>query len=449
MTNASDDDATRAEVEALRAEVARLRESSPKDAREPRRPGWWRTPIVFTLVLIAAITAPLSVVATWARDQIVDTDRYVETVEPLGSNRAVQDAIAARITQEIFTRIDIPSVTDDALTALSKQQFVPERARPLLPALATPLSSAVEDFIAKRVDQVVESDEFSQAWVEANRQAHDQMVAVLIGEETGSVDVSNGEVRVNLASFIDAAKQRLVNDGFQLAGNLPTINASFTIFASTDVEKAQSAVGWLELAARALPAIGLALLVIALVIARDRRRTALAIGLSVAASMLLLGIALNIIRQVYLDSVPESVLPLDVAGIIYDTLIRFLRTALRALAVVGLVVALAAYLLAPTGSGSRVRGVLASGVSKLRTGTSKAGLDTGPVGAFLGRNRGLLRVIICVVAAMTYVSIDHPSGANALVVVLCTAIAIVVLEVLAVPAAGDEQEPAETTRDAH
>ncbi|UYM03618.1 hypothetical protein [Solicola gregarius] len=439
MTDASDD-ATRDEIDALRAEVERLREGASTGGSPGRRRGWWRTPVVFLLVLIAAITAPLSVVATWARDQIVDTDRYLETIEPLDSDPAVRDAIADRITHEILTRIDLPAVTDQALTALSKQQFVPERARPLLPALATPLSSAVEDFIAERVNRLVQSDEFGDAWIEANRQAHDQMVAVLTGDGTENVDVSNGEVRVNLASFIDAAKKRLVDDGFALASNVPTVNASFTIFASSDVEKAQAAVGWLELSARVLPAIGLALLVVALVIASDRRRTALAIGLSVAASMLLLGIGLNVVRQLYLDSVPPSVLPLDVAATIYDTLIRFLRTALRAVAVVALVIALVAYVLAPSGSGRRVRTALASGIDRLRAGSSKAGLETGPFGAFLGRNRGLLRVAICVVGAVGYLSIDHPSGTSALVVVLCIGIAVVVLEVLAVPPPADADD---------
>ena len=178
------------------------------------------------------------------------------------------------------------------------------------------------------------------------------------------------------------------------------------IFASTDLERAQSAVGWLELSARALPAIGLALLVVALVIASDRRRTALAIGLSIAAAMLLLGIVLNILRQIYLDSIPSTAMPLDVAAIVYDTLIRFLRTSLRAVAVVALVIAVVAYLLAPTGSGQQVRSALASGTSRLRLATSRAGIDTGPVGLFLGRNRVLLRGAIFAVAALAYLLRD-------------------------------------------
>lgn len=388
---------------------------------------------MFLLVTVATVMAPLAVVATWARDEIVDTDRYLETVEPLGSSPAVLDAISARVTHEILTRIDIPDVTDQALRALARQKFVPERARPLLPALATPLSGAVEDFVSERVDRLVHSDEFGEVWIEANRAAHAQLVALLTGDGTDDVDVSDGAVRVSLAGLIDAAKQRLVDDGFALAGDIPTVNASFTLVASTDVVRAQRAVGWLEFSARALPVTCLALLAVALVIASNRRSTTLATGLSIAAAMLLLGIALNVLRQIYLDSVPTAVLPLDVAALVYDTLVRFLRTSVR-------VVAAIAYLCAPTGSGRRLRVVLASAVGRMRSVLTSAGVDVGPTREFLGRNRAMLRVAVCAIGAFAYLARDHPSGTYAVAVVVCVVVLIVVVEVIAVmPSTGDER----------
>lgn len=395
---------------------------------------------MFLLVTVATVMAPLAVVATWARDEIVDTDRYLETVEPLGSSPAVLDAISARVTHEILTRIDIPDVTDQALRALARQKFVPERARPLLPALATPLSGAVEDFVSERVDRLVHSDEFGEVWIEANRAAHAQLVALLTGDGTDDVDVSDGAVRVSLAGLIDAAKQRLVDDGFALAGDIPTVNASFTLVASTDVVRAQRAVGWLEFSARALPVTCLALLAVALVIASNRRSTTLATGLSIAAAMLLLGIALNVLRQIYLDSVPTAVLPLDVAELVYDTLVRFLRTSVRVVAAIAIVVAAIAYLCAPTGSGRRLRVVLASAMGRMRSVLTSAGVDVGPTREFLGRNRAMLRVAVCAIGAFAYLARDHPSGTYAVAVVVCVVVLIVVVEVIAVmPSTGDER----------
>ncbi len=85
------------------------------------------------LVRSARILAPLTVVATWAHDQIGDTDAFLETVTPLASDPAVQNAIADRITQEINQAIDVEEITGEALTALSGQSFVPSRAATCFP----------------------------------------------------------------------------------------------------------------------------------------------------------------------------------------------------------------------------------------------------------------------------------------------------------------------------
>ena len=43
----------------------------------PARGGVWRTVVATTLIILAALLAPLAVVASWADDQVGDTDRYV------------------------------------------------------------------------------------------------------------------------------------------------------------------------------------------------------------------------------------------------------------------------------------------------------------------------------------------------------------------------------------
>jgi hypothetical protein len=82
----------RAELERLRAEVARLRATAPLDApkRPPERPpgrGRWRTVVASLLIVVGCVLAPLSVVAVWIRNQVTDTDRYIATVTPLARDR--------------------------------------------------------------------------------------------------------------------------------------------------------------------------------------------------------------------------------------------------------------------------------------------------------------------------------------------------------------------------
>src|SRR4051794_3669023 len=147
-------------------------------------------------LVLLAVVAPLAVVATWAHDQVSDTDRWVATVAPLADEPAVQDAVSARLTQEIVSRIDVRAITTEAVDAL-EERGLPTTVATNLRALGTPLAQGVESFVAERVDNLVQSDEFADAWTAANREAHTQMVAVLTGETGGAVEVQGNQGQLN------------------------------------------------------------------------------------------------------------------------------------------------------------------------------------------------------------------------------------------------------------
>ena len=158
----------------------------------------------------------------------------------------------------------------------------------------------------------------------------------------------------------------------------------------------------------------------------------LASGIAVAASMLLLGATLNIIRPFYLNALPESS-SAAAAGAIYDQLVFFIRLALRGLLVVALTVAVVAWLSARRGSGAAARGALVHGIDTVRVRMSRAGLQTGGLGVVLGQYRGSFRVGIVAIAALAYLAQDHPTGGTALVFVIVTGLLVLVLELLATP----------------
>ena len=419
------------EIERLRAEVARLKASSPA-ASAPvvatERSGRWRPVVAGLLVLVAALLAPLSVLATWSNGQIQDTDRYLATVSPLADDPAVQEAIAARLEQVIFSYLDIDAAVDEVVTAL-EDRGLPDRAGTTLDALSGPLSTGIRGFVEDRILAVVRSDTFKQAWVEANRTAHEELVAALEGDTEGAVVIDRGEVSVNLATLINTVKQQLVDAGFSIADRIPEVDASFAIVKSDDLATAQSLLAVLDPLSTWLPVVGLALIGCAVAIARDRRRMVMVAGLAVAASMLLLGATLNVIRPFYLDALPSSSSP-EAAGAVYDQLVSFIRVALRGVLVIALTVAVVAWLSAPRGSGATARSGLSRGVDQLRRGRSRVG-DTGRLGVALATYRGPIRAAVVGLAAILYLAQDHPTGGTALAFVLVTALVLLVLEVLA------------------
>lgn len=437
MTDA-DDEVTelRAELARLQVEVARAREGDqpPTAGAAPARSGVWRPIVVTVLLVLVGLLAPMAVVAIWAEDQISDTDRYAETVAPLASDPAVQAAIADRVTTEVFRRLDVKAVTQQAVDAL-EQQGLPPRVATRLSALATPLASGVEGFVHEQVLRLVESEEFRQAWVAANRAAHDEVVAVLTGETGGAVVATGDTVSLNLAPVIASVKKELTSSGFALASRIPSVDAEFTIFTSPDIEKAQDAIRLIGTASRVLPVLALVLLGVAVALGRSRRRTLVAGALVVALSMVLLGMALNGFRVVYLDAVPTDELPADAAAAVYDALVQFIRVNLRAVLVLFLAVAAIAWVTGPAPAPTAVRRGTSRALDVGRHGTARVGLGTGRAGAAVFAYRTPIRVTVLGLALVAYAMATYPTAGFALTLLVVVAVVLLLVELVAHPPA--------------
>lgn len=420
-----------AEIARLRAEVERLQGEleTVSHHRTGGHGGWWRVPVITLCLVLVGVLAPLSIVATWAHDEVSNTDRYVETVAPLADSPEVQAAVTARLTTRIMGLLDVQAVTKDAIDALG-QRGLPPRAVASLTALSGPLSQGVETFVSNQVARIVGSPEFADAWAQANRVAHTQMVAVLTGETGQAVQVSGGTVQLNLGVVIDRVKQQLLDSGFTLASRIPQVSADVTLFQSADLARAQTAFRLLDALARALPLVALVLLGLAVAVSVRRRRTLTVAALVIAGSMLALGAALNLFRIVYLDAVPSDRIPADAAAVIFDQIVQFIRLNLRALLVISLAVAFVAWVTGPEQAPAAVRRGTTRVLDSVRHRRDSAGLGTGPVGDFVYTYRMPLRIVVLGGAVLVYALADHPTGAWTLVVVAVAALILLVLELL-------------------
>ena len=432
-------DDERAELERLRAEVATLRTQARSAGvaakggpAAPAARQRWRTVIAALLIVLGCVLAPLAGVAVWARNQVTNTDRYLATVSPLASDPAIQNAIADQITAQVFTYIDVQGLTSQAVDALADRGLPPQLAVQLR-ALSTPIANGVQSFTRTQVAKVVESPAFADAWVQANRLAHAELVKALTGEGGGEITVEGDTVSINLAAFIQTVKQQLVAAGFTLAERIPQVNASFVLFQSRDIARAQRGFNLLTTLGNWLPFVALFLLGLGVYVARDHRRALIGAGLGVAAAMLLLALALAVFRSIYLDAVPADVLPHDAAAVLYDTILRFLRAGLRTVFVLGLVVAAGAFLTGQSVTATRTRNGVAGAIGWLRRGAEGAGLRTGPVGTWVHANRRALRIVAVALAGLALVFWDRPTGKVVIGLALALLIALAAIEFLARP----------------
>jgi hypothetical protein len=436
-------DDERAELERLRAEVSTLRSQTKRGGvmTEPAARQRWRAIVATLLIVLGCALAPLAGVAVWARNQVTNTDRYVATVAPLAHDPAIQQAVTDRITAQVFTYIDIQGLTTQAVDALASRGGLSPQVADQLQALAGPIANGVESFTRSQIAKIVQSQAFADAWIQANRLAHDELVKALTGEGGGAVTVENDTVSVDLAAFIQTVKQQLTAAGFSLAARIPEVNASFTLFQSADITRVRSGFNLLNTLGVWLPVLVLILIVLGVYVAKDHRRALVGAGLGVAAGMLALALGLAVFRSIYLNGVPAEVLPHDAAAVLYDTIVRFLRAGLRTVLVLGLVVAAGAFLTGQSTTAVRTRQSLAGAMGWLRGSAEGAGLRTGPVGGWVHGHRRALRIGAVVLAALALVFWSRPTGKVVIGLAVALLVVLAIIEFLARP----PQHPAEAT----
>jgi len=419
----------RPEREAARAGVAEPR-GRPRRARRGRFS--WRTPVAALLITLGCILAPLSVLGVWTANQVSDTSRYVENVTPLIKDPAIQNALTNKLTNEIVTKIDVKGLTDQAAADLTQKGFT--RVGGLLQGVAGPLASGVRGFVHSRIHKIVTGPRMANAWVQVNRTASQALVAVLSGRggKNGAVGVSNGQVTLDLAPLETVAKQDLVAHGLTVAAKIPIVHTKFALFSSKNLTKAQSAYRLINDLKIVLPIVTLLLLGLGVLAARGHRRALVGAGLGFAASMLILGAGLAVARAIYLGSVPATA-SAGAAAAAFDILVRFIKTALRTLLVVGLVVAVGAFFTGPSGPAVATRSTFSSGLGWIRRGGESAGVRTGPVGRWTYAHRRGLRIGAVALAALIFVFWGRPTAAVTIVIAVLLLLVLGLIELIGRP----------------
>jgi hypothetical protein len=428
------------EVERLRVEVARLRSQLRQQNERGEGPAAqgertarqrWRTILAALLVVVACVLAPLSVVAVWTKNQVTNTDRYLRTMAPLASEPAIQSALADRITARIFASVDVKALTDQAVDLLAKQGLPPARVAQLR-SLEVPVANGVESFTHSQVAKITSSAAFATAWVQVNRFAHEALVKALTGKGGGAVTIHNDTVTVDLGPLIHTVKQQLVASGYNLAAKIPETNASFVLFQSSNLTKAQSGFNLLNKLGIWLPIIVLVLIALGVYVAKSHRRALVGACLGVGAGMIVLALGLALFRSAYLNALPANVSH-DAAAVAYDTLVRYLRLGLRSVLVLALVIALGAFLTGPSVTAVRTRAGLVRGIGWLRGSAESAGLRTGPVGSWVYGHKQALRIGAVVVAGLALVFWGQPTGKVIILLAVLLLIALALIELLGRP----------------
>ncbi len=200
--DAADDDVNR-----LRAEIERLRAAETATRHPARRF------VAAASAVVASFCVVLGAVGAWAERTLLDTDAWVDAVEPLPAEPAVADALAEFATDELFTTFDIERIVTTALPAEVSM-------------LASPITDGLRTAADDTVREIVSSDEFRSVWRDVNQLAHEEALVLLRGdgEEVTSAD---GTVTINLVPLVNALLADLSGDASELFGadiDLPAVD---------------------------------------------------------------------------------------------------------------------------------------------------------------------------------------------------------------------------------
>ena len=240
-----------------------------------------RTGFATVLVVLGCLLAGPAVAAFVVVNEVTDRDNYVEAVTPLADDPDVQAEVVGKVTEQLSQ--------------------LPPSARALV-------DDGVRDFVA--------SAQFRTAWQRVNEEAHPQVLALLRGEQGGTVAVENDAVVLDLGVLAADMRAKMAADGVPFADRIPDVSGTIEVVSGPTVRKAVPAFDALEKLSVALPIAAVLLIVLGLVLSGRRGQTLVVTGFGLVVVMLLV----MLVRWLLRGQVAARSAQPDLAGPFYDAI---------------------------------------------------------------------------------------------------------------------------------
>lgn len=358
--------------------------TDPTTAARTRSGPRWRSVLAVTFGVLAVFGVLASVLSLWAREVLFEPASVRSAVEQALLDPEVNDALAAYLTEQVFTAVPV-------------QALVQERLPASLDDVAPLLEGGLRTFVRDGLSRALADERFRDLVAEASERSHRALMEVLDGGSlVDGVTLEDDEVTVNLLPILGVGLSQLQGAGLLADVSLPVLTrggdpaaqiaeledalgrplrsdfGQLVVYRSEQVGEAGTALARAQQAMvlfRRSIAVVLGLTVLSLLasvaFANGRRRALLFLALGVVAAMAL-GRALI---RVAVDQVPTLAIQPGAraaARSIVSSLASGLLSLVSLALLVGLVLGLVAYLTGPDGPGRSARARAGGSVSGLR-----------------------------------------------------------------------------------
>ena len=243
---------------------------------------------VWTLVVVASILMLFASLTIWVKRQALDTNAWTNASGQMLANDEIRGQLSLYLVDSLFNSADA--------TAKIQQALPPNRA-----ALAPVISGALQNVAVQAADRILETPQAQALWEEANRRAHQNLIAVLEGKDVRRFQTENGQVVLDLGPLVQRLSGRF---GFEA----PPDAGKITILKSGQLKNAQRALKVIKVASVFLLVLVLFLYGLAIYLAHGHRRRILR---ATAASFLLVGVLVLVIQRVTGGVVVGSLIKTD------------------------------------------------------------------------------------------------------------------------------------------
>jgi hypothetical protein len=293
------------------------------------------------IVVVTTLILFLSLFAIWVKRQALETDTWTETSSELLENEEIRDAIAGFLVTALYDNVDVEAELSGQLP-------------PPVDRLAGPISAGLRQVADEAANRALARPEVQTLWEEANRTAHERMLAV-IDDEAEAVTEDEGAVYLDLTVILQRLTEELgIAEG--LASKIPDGAAQLRVMDAEDLDSIRTGVDLLRTLAWLLLAIALALYGVALYLAGERRRETLRmIGFSFIAVGALALLAQRLAGDAVVGALTATAAAETPADEAWEVATSLLTDSGSAVIVYGIVIVFAAWLAGPTRAASAVR----------------------------------------------------------------------------------------------
>ena len=247
--------------------------------------------LVRVIIWGTTVLAVVAIFAVWSNRQLLNPNNWANTSTKLLQNDKIREATSNYLVDQLYANVNVA-------------EELKTRLPPQLQPLAAPVAGALQNLAVQAAQRALANGRIQEAWKHANKAADETFIAIINGK--GPVATDGGVVTLDLASIVTNITNRLGLPN--VSSKLPASVAHVTVLKSKNLKAVQDGVKALKGLALLLTIIVPLLYVLAIFLARARRRQTL---MQVGIAIVIAGLVVFAGRELVVSQVTDSLVKVE------------------------------------------------------------------------------------------------------------------------------------------